>query len=537
MSQTPIPLAPIQPTGLGTLIATPLDIFNPAAFLSQLGLLPAGVEPQTLGAATVPTIQPLATTANPSVAGAVKPQLPVTVGGVPAAAAPVVAANAAAAQAQQAANVANQAKTQATAAAQQAQIKAAATPAPAVQTNATAATQAAKAASECCTKCTAAAQQAQQAAQVAAAKPAAAAQAAGQAQQAAQNAVGQAKQAVTHAQEAISAAGKTGPVVTIAPANAAAAATPGYLDLMSLTQGLSNVPGVNAITGIPQQVAASLGGAAGAPSLANVFGNPANALQGGLFGTPSVPVTQIVGNPKALTTSYIEWKRDADYEEYLSERKYFTWRHHCNHKMLEDWTRYGEWKEKDWKDLKKCVPYIEFIEWKATANQEDSDHYKEWRNWRELKSKFKSRYEPQEQKYLNKKKSEYLRFIKRVDIKEYAKFLKFKAWIEGAEIQKLDIYDLDAYANWAQTYIWDKEAVKSAYNDRVASRRDFEDWVKWMRFQKLRKAAVDNTDATDSLPAWHRRDKNYSKKYQRWWRRRHGDDDADVDYEKESRTL
>lgn len=535
--------------GLGGALFVPFEIFNPALMLQDWGVSPQTVTPASLTPAT-----PASTTSHPNILGAVKPgatpanqTLPVVaVGAVPAATATAAAnqASTAATTAKQAASAAQQSATAAQQKAQAAQ-QVAAPNAAAMKQQADAATQHAQQAQQICLNCQQEATKAAQAAQTAATTSGPVAEnAAAQAQQAAANATQHAQQTIQHAQTAVAQAAQTGavapaagaamvpgstmgsPIVKITPANASA----GYLDMSTLGSAFAPLAGGISTAGspftqFPQQMVAALSG---------------NPLAQQLATNPAAITPQVTGDPRALTTSYLEWKKRCPFSEYVQARKYFTWKTHCHkhaknaEKALEDWTSYGKWKEADWKMTKLDIPFLEYVDWKMTAEKEDSDRYREWRHWKNVKAQYKAKFEDVIKKDLKKKKEEYLRFIKKVDNKEWVSFYKFQDWVKGAQMQKLDVNNIEAYDGWKKNYVMDKAAIYQAYKDRKPSEANFYLWLQWMRFEQLREAAADDTDpSSEIVPPWYKRDKNYGRRHRKYWRRHKDDDDANVDYSKE----
>jgi hypothetical protein len=271
-----------------------------------------------------------------------------------------------------------------------AQQKAQATPA--VKSHANQASQAAQQAQQVCLNCQQEATKAANAAQTAATSSGPVAQtAAQQAQQAANNAVAHAQQTIQHAQTAATHAAQAGatmpanaamPLVKITPANA------GYLDMSTLSNAIgglaSGVSTVGApLTQFPQQLAAALSG---------------NPIAQQLAQNPTCITPQIKGDARQLTSSYLGWKKRCDFPEYIQARKYFTWKSHCHkcsksEKTLEDWAAYGKWKEAEWRFMKTEVPFMEYVDWKMTAEPEDAEKYREWRTWKNTKAKYKGKFE------------------------------------------------------------------------------------------------------------------------------------------------
>ena len=237
----------------------------------------------------------------------------------------------------------------------------------------------------------------------------------------------------------------------------------------------------------------------------------------------------IIGDASKFSPGYLEWKRHADPWDYLSARKYFSFKDWMQNEYLEDWQKYGEFKQGKWRKLCDGVNLKEYLEWKAVATEDDSRRFSEWKRWNSLKAKYKSKFQPQIDRYMVSKKRDYQRFWKSLKRKggekEYSKFLKFQAWQIAARNAGQDVLDLDAYHKWSKTYIPNESANHEAFQIRKPTDENMKKWIDWMRFEKVRNASAEDTEASQSYPFWYKNTKNYSRRYRLWWNKRNGRDD------------
>lgn len=255
---------------------------------------------------------------------------------------------------------------------------------------------------------------------------------------------------------------------------------------------------------------------------------PITQLPAQLPATITNKAPNVVGNQSAFTPGYLEWKRRADPWDYLSARKYFTFRDYMSNEYLEDWYKYGEFKQGKWRDRRDYVTLREYLEWKDVACEDDSRRYAEWRRWNSLKAKYKAKFQPQLEKYMQSKKAEYQKFWKSLKrkngYKEFCKFCKFQAWQTAAMNSSKDVLNMDAYHKWSKTYIPNDAANREAFENRKPSDENLKKWIDWMRFEKVRAAEADDTEASQSYPFWYKNTKNYQRRYRRWWDKSNGRD-------------
>lgn len=230
---------------------------------------------------------------------------------------------------------------------------------------------------------------------------------------------------------------------------------------------------------------------------------------------------QIFGNPATIPKSYLEWKENVDIDDYLSARKFLTWKEHCKGRPVDDWLKYEEWKP-NWNTLRSQVSKEEFDVWRKVATEEEAKKYLEWREWRRVKQHFKSKYEPYRQRSLTKRQKMYKKFIERSDFKEYKKYKKFLDWVNTRSMEGKDIYDIKAWEDWVPTYIENEKKLHQDFDAWKASggtRTDFGRFVEYLMFRKIKQAYKDETEVSeDSQPCKFYKDRNFLRRHRRYWK-------------------
>jgi hypothetical protein len=302
------------------------------------------------------------------------------------------------------------------------------------------------------------------------------------------------------------------------------------------TSGQTGAPNVSVVSGKSMN-------ASGSNALGQLFGQgSANALSGamnqpgttgGIFGNPLAQVSaqglkgltgqpmQVVGNASAIPKSYLQWKKNVDMDDYLSARKYLTWKNYCGDRSLDDWMKYGEWKP-TWNAIRSQVPPQEFSAWANVASAEDANLYKEWRAWQSKKQNFKSKYQPTRQRNMKRCENLYKRFVRRCNLSDFAKYKKFLDWDAARSVEGKDIFDVDAYSKWNSNYIApSKKDLQQMWTDwkSAPTRADMAKFVEYVQFRKVKQAYDDDTEASfEDRPNKFYKDRNFLRRHRRYWK-------------------
>ena len=296
----------------------------------------------------------------------------------------------------------------------------------------------------------------------------------------------------------------------VAPASTVAVARPGTTFVRPANNTIlatpsnfvpSVAPAASSATGTTIFTPAQAGNWLTAPSITEAVPAGPNLL-GALNGV-AAPVQGFAQADPALVQEYNDWRNNAKFDDYLSVRKYYTWKKYCNGDV-DNWTQYGKWKN-IWsqEDSKQFKP--EYKVWKNLTNTNflasDFQLWKEWSGWKAVKCELQKRWEQKKDRKVGRNYRKYKRWAKKVlkDLDAFAKYYKYVQWRQHADSNKCDWKDWKGYNAWVDKH-WDscKGGLKDYYQNwssRWNSRdfaRDFDHWSDWNSWRNSRDYADDD---------------------------------------------
>lgn len=239
--------------------------------------------------------------------------------------------------------------------------------------------------------------------------------------------------------------------------------------------------------------------------------NKTQPMNGGNIPVPK-PYSQLTNampQGAEFNPAYVKWKLTAEYSDYMNARKFHSWKGACGGNLY-DRKLYDTWKKSVWDNFSKNDYKDDFHVWKNRLDWEDYMRWKEFCEWER-----RNQHSEIVPKNLKKYEKDYKRFLKRANVKKYAKFYKFQDWMKHCENSGKKVADISSYWKWSNKYEYNNPEVLSSFEDWKKSgmdERDLENWVTWMKWQKLREKAATLTEFSESdNPDWYKRNKDYGK--------------------------